>query len=182
MVEIFKKIKFNENYEVSNFGKVRCVKYIKYKNIYKCYTLTPQLNNAGYLRVTIEGKKHLVHRLVAETFISNDENKPCVNHINTNKLENYVNNLEWVTHKENANNYLSKINYSKCKMSNKNPKSKKIVQYDLDGNYIREWDCANDVQRELKINASSIRQCCRRKKGRISAGNYIWKDKKKVAN
>lgn len=60
------------------------------------------LSTSGYSQVSIKNKKRFVHRLVALTFISNSENKPEVNHIDSNKLNNNMNNLEWVTSKENS--------------------------------------------------------------------------------
>ena len=61
----------------------------------------PQINGKGYLRVSIGGHLQFVHRLVANAYVPNPENKPQVNHIDGNKLNNHADNLEWVTNQEN---------------------------------------------------------------------------------
>lgn len=92
-------------YQISNKGRV----YNKTRRVF----LHTTMDNRGYLSVEL-AKKHYcsVHRLVAETFIPNPENKPFVNHIDGNKSNNNVNNLEWVTEKENAKHYVEKIKNS----------------------------------------------------------------------
>lgn len=93
----------NGTYEVSNTGKVRSLNYLGHG---KTKELVPW-NNKGYLRVTlyINGKKvnRLLHRLVAEAFIPNPDNKPEVNHKTGDKHKNGADDLEWSTRKENLN-------------------------------------------------------------------------------
>ena len=88
---------FEGFYQVSNTGKVR--------NVKRNRTLSPALNSRGYQRVLLckNGDKlnKFIHRLVAEAFIPNPENKPEVNHKDSNKTNNNFYNLEWVTHREN---------------------------------------------------------------------------------
>lgn len=89
-------MKIFNDYEIDENGNVYSYKSNKY--------LTPQLDRYGYLYVTINSKHYKVHRLVAEAFLDNPDNKPCVDHIDRNKLNNHYSNLRYVTPKENSNN------------------------------------------------------------------------------
>lgn len=100
MKEVWKDVEDYEGlYQVSNFGNL-------YSNYVK-RNLQLSLDEYGYKQVILVKngvrKRHLLHRLVAQAFIPNHENKPQVNHIDENKTNNNVSNLEWVTSKENIN-------------------------------------------------------------------------------
>ena len=130
--------------------------------------LKPMDNGKGYLYVNLfrdnEKKNYLIHRLVGEAYIPNPENLPEINHKDENKENNCLQNLEWCDAKYN-------INYG-----TRNDKIKKsILQYDLDGNFIREWECASDVGKEVRKN---IVHCL---KGRTkTAYGFIWKYKEDI--
>lgn len=118
--EIWKPInRFKELYEVSNYGRVKRIeKEILCKNgvtkKIKSSYLKPYNIKSGYSSAILsENDKQyhfLVHRLVAEAFIPNPDNKPCVNHIDKNRMNNKMENLEWVTYSENE---FHKFNYKK---------------------------------------------------------------------
>ena len=86
-------------YEVSNLGRVKCNGEV----------VEPSLFNGNYLYMGT----FFIHRAVAELFVPNPENKPCVDHINTDRLDNRACNLRWVTHKENSNNPLTRTHMHK---------------------------------------------------------------------
>lgn len=127
-MEIWKKIKDFDNYEVSNLGNVKRLESIVFQsgryNNYKGRILKQENVKGGYKRVSLSKnniiKRFQVHRLVAISFIDNKNNKPCVNHIDGNKSNNNASNLEWVTYSENEKhsyNFLGKINMNR-KLSN----------------------------------------------------------------
>ncbi len=111
MIEQWKSIKdFEDLYEISTFGRVKALKkkvyYIdgRIRN-YEEKILKPRIDGRGYYFVTLHGKtieQLRVHRLVSEAFIDNSNNKPCVNHKDSNRLNNRVDNLEWCTYSENT--------------------------------------------------------------------------------
>lgn len=110
MEEIWRPIKNYEGlYEVSNLGRV---KSLNYRRTGKEEILKNTKNKNGYLVVCLfkngNKKTFCIHRLVAEAFIPNPDNLPCVDHINTIKTKNEVTNLRWVTYEENNNNELTK--------------------------------------------------------------------------
>lgn len=88
---------YNGNYQVSNYGRIKRNEHI----------LKPDYNSSGYLRVGLrkdgKTKKELIHRLVAEAFLDNPSNLPVVNHINEDKEDNRVSNLQWSSVKDNLN-------------------------------------------------------------------------------
>ena len=198
--EIWKPVVgYEELYEVSNFGRVRSLDRIDSNNHpLKGVILKPYISNSGYLLVGLykqqKRDRKLLHRLVAEAFIPNPENKPEIDHINTIKTDNTVflnedgsvnydkTNLRWTTRKENINNPLTKTKMqinagkpSKGKYGKEHPASKPIIQYDKDSNFIKEWNCITDVERKMGYSVSNISSCLRGKSN--TACGYIWKYK-----
>lgn len=156
-------------YSIDRNGNV----YSHRKNKY----LKWNIDRNGYARVPLyddNGNKKYkqIHRLVAQAFLKNVNNYKCVNHIDCNKLNNNVNNLEWCDYSYN-NKYAYKYGNKARMFGSLNGKSKKIRQYDINGNYIRDWDSMCICSRELRISQSSISDCCNGK--RKSAGNFLFR-------
>lgn len=195
MHEIWKDIWWYEwYYQISNYWKVKSLgrRIIKGKVFYylKPKLLKLSINWHWYRRVILckDGKKnYTVHRLVASAFIKNTHNKKCVNHIDWNKLNNYISNLEWSTYKENNNHSLHVLwnkntnylysNDNKCKWS-ESPLAKGVNQLSLQGEFIRYWGSIIEASNSLSIHKSNIASCCRWQKW--TAWWFIWRFSKKV--
>ena len=164
--ETFVKIDGFEKYEVSNLGRVR--------NIKSGRILKPFLTKNGYLmHLLYENNKHkqkhlYLHRIIATAFIDNPGEKTQVNHIDENKLNNDLSNLEWCTERENAV-HGTRIKRIAEKLS------KKIIQLDLNDNVLSEFESMHQAERETGVSRSSISACCNGK--RKSAGRFKWRRK-----
>ena len=152
--ELWKDIKdYEGHYQVSNWGRIKSIKFGKER------ILKPVTDRHGYLLVSLwknnKQKTYKVHRLVAEAFIPNPYNLPQVNHKDENPLNNNVNNLEWCNSKYNCNFGTRIERISKRR-------SKTVLQYDLEGNFIREWKSTAECGRN-GFNQAHVAACCQGK-------------------
>lgn len=132
----------------------------------------------GYKKVYIKYKSYLVHRLLAIQFIDNPDNKPYINHKNGIKTDNRLENLEWVTAKENTrhawDNALCKpIRFWKGKTGENHNTSKAIIQMDMEGNFIAKHIGIRNIANKMNVKYQSIVRCASGK--RPSAYGYKWK-------
>ena len=153
-------------YKVSNLGKILS---LNYRNTGKAELLTPKETPNGYLRVGLRknGETNLcyVHRLITQTFIPNPENLPEVNHKDEDKTNNFVflnedgsvdkekSNLEWKNHRDNCNHGTRNERVAKAQ-------SKPVLQFTLDGEFVREWPSTMECGRN-GFNQGNIAACCR---------------------
>ena len=161
MTEIWKDIQDYENiYQVSNLGNIKSQRKIRKICVHK----------SGYNVITLykngKGKSFRVHRLVAQAFLPNIDNKEVINHINGIKTDNRVDNLEWCSQKENC------IMSVKLGTTTNKDKRKKVAKL-LNGVVIKCYDSLTDACRENKMNRRCL-YLCLIKKQKASHG-YEWK-------
>lgn len=195
-LEVWKDIKEYEGlYQVSNLGRIKSLK----RNTAREKIMKPRENRDGYLSINLCKNGNVttkkIHRLVAENFIPNPENKYSVNHINGLKKDNRIENLEWSTASEQAkhavktglwqwdDNRKMKLRNTLIERGNNPQKNNshtkghsfgvvKVIQKDDDGNIIKIWDSMSDASRAIGVPVSHIVRVC---KGiRKHTRGYVW--------
>lgn len=149
------------DYSVSTEGEVRkdTTNYILSQSSQQDYKFVGLIING-------KQKRMRVHRMVALTFIDNPDNKPYVNHINGNRSDNNVENLEWVTPSENTQHAVDTGLF-------KSGRTRAVIQYNLNGEQMATFESASEAARQTGGSQSKITMCCRRQ--RDSANDYQWR-------
>ena len=161
MEEKFMLLSFNRNYAISNLGNIINVKSGR--------LLKTNINPYGYkyVQLSINGIRttYRIHRLVARAFVDNPDNKPYVNHIDGNKLNNNANNLEWVTAKENDNHA------RKTGLKNQN---KPIKAINIETGEELVFESLSECGRYLKLNTGSIHRVLKNKRTYYNKYKFVY--------
>lgn len=177
MIDIFKEIDFTEGrYMINENGDI-------YSNL-SDKILKPYLNNKGYkcivLRINGQSKKYLIHRLVAMTFLKKVEGKDIVNHIDCNKLNCNVSNLEWCDYSWNNKHAhsLGRHPLTKAQIFARSQPSKHLYKtvhlYDMDWNYIKTFNSITEASDFTGVSKGNISGCCQQRYGCKSAKGFKW--------
>lgn len=201
--EIWKDIPCYEGlYQVSNYGRIKSLKRsVPTKRGYMLEippSILRAIKDYGYCKYTFikdgKPKKTSAHRMELLAFVPNPENKPQIDHIDGNKENNCIYNLRWCTASENMRNEITVQKLSKASkgrilsketrrkiseqkvgknMCGENPNAKAVLQFDMEGNFVKQWSCAAEAARELGFNFKNISACCNGTK-RTHRG-YVWR-------
>ena len=181
--EIWKDIKGYERlYQVSNLGDIKSLKrnvYAgngKYRWQYERILSKKKTNGNGYITVSLyknnDVQNRYVHKIVAETFISNPNNYKYINHKDENKANNYVDNLEWCTARYNCTYNNRHIKIGK-KLINNKASSKPILQINNKNEIVKSYPSISEASRQLKVSSQAISDCLRGKQKH--SANFKWK-------
>lgn len=154
-------------YEVSNLGNVRSVRYSQSGEVIYSRTLQPSTKERGYLGVVLskqsDTKNHLVHRLVAMAFLPNPKHLIAVNHIDGNKTNNNVTNLEWCTDRDNL------LHAYKIGLKKGNCKAVVCVETN------EVFDSVSSANKAMGVTYSHIGDICNNSPLYKTAFGYHWK-------
>lgn len=173
MMEIWKSVVGYEGlYEVSNMGRVKSLPRPRCQG----RILKPHINKGyEYVHLCKNGKPYYakIHRIVADAFLDAVPNKIHVNHIDGNKLNNSVENLEWCTSSENLKH--ARENGLNITTALNNPYTSKAIEMISSDGIIKTFPSFMEAERQTGIKRQSIYLCCMNKKGHHTAGGYAWR-------
>ena len=180
MTEIWKDIiGYEGQYQVSNFGNVRKIAPFPRKmncSVNNPYLLKKAKSSTGYVHVQLvkcgESKTINVHKLVANAFVPNPENKPEINHIDADRSNNRSTNLEWVTHTENMVHAVKLFHVRTDIMRSHKRKKYTVLQYSTNGEFIKEWNSVDEIVAEYGMLRCTIYACLNGV--HKSAFGYLW--------
>ena len=184
MVEKWVNIENHPSYFISNFGRVFSKKSNKVMK-------NRVVSKNGYQQITLDNSQLLVHRLVAQAFIPNPNNLPCVNHKDENPGNNDVRNLEWCTYKYNSNYGTNPSRHSKKMIDryNNDPdwksdcikrlaeiqkkKRKRVVQLDKFNNYLKTYESSYETEKDGHLSVH-VCDCANGKRKTHHGYKWIW--------
>ena len=184
MVEKWVNIENHPSYFISNFGRVFSKKSNKVMK-------NRVVSKNGYQQITLDNSQLLVHRLVAQAFIPNPNNLPCVNHKDENQFNNDFRNLEWCTYKYNSNYGTNPSRHSKKMLDryNNDPdwksdcikrlaeiqkkKRKRVVQLDKFNNYLKTYESSYATEKDGHLSVH-VCDCANGKRKTHHGYKWIW--------
>ena len=184
MVEKWVNIENNPSYFISNFGRVFSKKSNKVMK-------NRVVSKNGYQQITLDNSQLLVHRLVAQAFIPNPNNLPCVNHKDENPGNNDFRNLEWCTYKYNSNYGTNPSRHSKKMLDryNNDPdwksdcikrlaeiqkkKRKRVVQLDKFNNYLKTYESSYATEKDGHLSVH-VCDCANGKRKTHHGYKWVW--------
>lgn len=181
------KYSFAGFYQVSNLGVIRSVEHVdRLGRVRKSKIKKLQRGKSDYRAVTLckngHTKTFTVHKIVWESFMGMVPAGYQINHLNENIFDNRLENLSVVTPQENTNYGSHNLHVAESQ-KNRADLSKEVLQYDLEGNLLKIWPSAKEIQRVLGYPNTNITACCNKTKyhDRQYAYGYIWKRREKEA-
>lgn len=148
------------------------------------YLIKQQKEKNGYNTIRINHRRIYTHRMVAKFFLKDYQLKPEVNHIDGDKTNNDVFNLEMVTHRENMLHAINKLGINIASFRGRcgylHPTSKQVVCLDLNGNFIKEYGSISVAASELGLSLANISRVCNHIPGHYKCGGYRWEFKENI--